>query len=66
MMMFKRISIKSGAVTPHVHHEAMKKLIESGKANLDFVWGKEIGIHDAPETYREFSSREILKPVIRF
>ena len=64
--MIKGLSIKAGAVVPHTHHEALKRLIDTGKVDLDFVWGKDIEIHEAHQTYQEFSNREILKPVIRF
>lgn len=58
--------MKTGAVAPNQYYAQLRALIESGKANLNFVWGKEIEISQALQTYREFSAREILKPVIRF
>jgi len=55
-----------GGVTPHLHADTLKKLIDSGKATPSFVFGKEISIEEAAVTYQEFSNHEILKPVIRF
>ena len=56
----------TGVVAPMNRAPALKKLIEDGKASPSFVFGKEIFIDEAPETYRKFLKHEILKAVIRF
>jgi threonine dehydrogenase-like Zn-dependent dehydrogenase len=65
-MFGKGLSLKAGVVQPLNIAPALKKLIEDGKASPGFVFGKEIPIDEAPETYRKFSKHEILEVIIRF
>jgi hypothetical protein len=66
VMFLKGLSFKARPVMPNSRSPFLKGLVEGGVAKPNFVIGKEIEIDEALQTYREFSKREILKPVIRF
>jgi threonine dehydrogenase-like Zn-dependent dehydrogenase len=59
-------TIKGGFAQPRPFEELLKNLIERGKAKPSFVFTKEFKIGDAPQAYKEFEARKLIKAVFRF
>jgi glutathione-independent formaldehyde dehydrogenase len=59
-------TIKRRYVQPRSFEELLKILIERGKAKPSFVFTKEFKIEDAPQVYKEFEARKLIKAVSRF
>ena len=62
----KNVSINGGAVDQQAQAPALRSLIEAGRAKPGFVFDKTISIEEAPEAYRLFSERKVIKVAIQF
>ena len=62
----KGLSFRSGAVDPKIWAPELMKLIQDGRAKLDFIVSSVVGIDEAPDAYRRFERHEETKAVIVF
>ncbi|CAG8950441.1 hypothetical protein HYFRA_00006937 [Hymenoscyphus fraxineus] len=62
----KSLSIRGGPAKIQLYQNALKKLIDSGKAKPSFVFTDEVRIEDGPKAYRKFADKKTIKVVFRF
>lgn len=62
----KGLSMRAGIVDPKKLAPRLLELVKSGRADLDWLISREIGIEDADEGYRRFDQGKETKVVIRF
>ncbi len=66
-MWSKGITFATGQTPVKLYHAYLRDLIISGKAKPSFIVTDQIGIDEAPATYREFDKRDqVVKAVIKF